>query len=129
MEKEFTEQINKHQKILHKICSVYFYRNPNIEDYYQEILIRLWKSYPSFKGQSTFATWLYRVALNTAIDILRKQTIQPTHIGLSENERNIPDFNQQIFGGNLDDFAINRQSFGAVRDISAIGDNFIYNCS
>ena len=61
------------------------------EDYYQEILIRLWKSYPSFKNQSSFSTWLYRVALNTAIDIIRKQNIRPIHSELSKFEYNIPD--------------------------------------
>jgi RNA polymerase sigma-70 factor, ECF subfamily len=91
VEKEFIELIKKHQGILYKICNIYFYRDPDKEDYYQEILIRLWKSYPGFKNQSEFSTWLYRVALNTAIDIIRKQTIQQKHIELSEAEYNIPD--------------------------------------
>ena len=91
MEKEFIELINKHQGILHKICNIYFIRNPYKEDYYQEILIRLWKSYPGFKNQSVFSTWLYRVALNTAIDIIRKQNLQPRHSELTKIEYNIPD--------------------------------------
>jgi RNA polymerase sigma-70 factor (ECF subfamily) len=91
VEKEFIELINKHQGILQKICNIYFYRNPFKEDYYQEILIRLWKSYPSFKNQSSFSTWLYRVALNTAIDIIRKLNIRPIHSELSKFEYNIPD--------------------------------------
>lgn len=90
MEKEFTGLINKHQAVLLKICNVYFYRNPYKEDYYQEMLIRLWKSYPAFKGQCAVSTWFYRVALNTAIDILRKETIRPAHVGLSEREHNRP---------------------------------------
>jgi RNA polymerase sigma-70 factor (ECF subfamily) len=102
VEKEFTEQISKHQKVLHKICSVYFYRNPYKEDYYQEMLIRLWKSFPSYKGQSSFSTWLYRVALNTAIDILRKQAIRPTYVELSKNEHNLSDFNHQPESENRD---------------------------
>jgi RNA polymerase sigma-70 factor, ECF subfamily len=91
VEKEFIELIKKHQGILHKICNAYFLRDPYKEDYYQEILIRLWKSYPSFKNQSKFSTWLYRVALNTAIDIIRKQNLQPAHIKLSKVEYNIPE--------------------------------------
>jgi RNA polymerase sigma-70 factor, ECF subfamily len=89
VEKEFIELLNKHKAILHKICNVYFFRNPSKEDYYQEIVIRLWKSYPSFKNQSAFSTWLYRVALNTAIDILRKENLRPINIELSKNEYNI----------------------------------------
>ncbi len=91
MEKKFAELIAEHQGILHKICNIYFYGNPYKEDYYQEMVIRLWKSYPSFKNQSAFSTWLYRVALNTAIDIIRKQTIRPMYIELSKNEYHIPD--------------------------------------
>jgi RNA polymerase sigma-70 factor (ECF subfamily) len=60
------------------------------------MLIRLWKSYPSFKRQSAFSTWLYRVAFNTAIDIIRKQTIQPKYVEISKNEYNITDCNLNI---------------------------------
>ena len=91
MEKEFIELIKNHKGILHKICNVYFIRSPYKEDYFQEILIRLWKSYPSFRNQSAFSTWLYRVALNTAIDIIRKENLQPIHSELSKIEYNIPD--------------------------------------
>jgi RNA polymerase sigma-70 factor (ECF subfamily) len=91
VEKEFLELINMNQGILHKICNIYFYKNPYKEDYYQEILIRLWKSYPGFRNQSAFSTWLYRVALNTAIDIIRKQYLQPIHTKLSKSEYNIPE--------------------------------------
>ena len=96
VEKEFVGLIKEHQGILHKICNIYFNQNPYKEDYYQEILIRLWKSYPGFKNQSKFSTWLYRVALNSAIDIIRKQYLQPVHIELSKTEYRIPDPEQSV---------------------------------
>jgi len=43
------------------------------QDLFQEIVIQLWKSYPKFRGESKFSTWLYRIALNTAISDLRRQ--------------------------------------------------------
>lgn len=43
------------------------------KDLFQEILIHLWKSYPSFKGDAKFSTWMYRVAFNVAIQHLRKE--------------------------------------------------------
>ena len=89
MKEEFIGLINKHQGILHKICNVYFYGNPYKEDYYQEILIRLWRAYPGFRNNSAFSTWLYRVALNTSIDIIRKQNLQPRYSELSKFEYNI----------------------------------------
>lgn len=102
MEKKFVELINKHQGILQKICNIYFYGNPYKEDYYQEIIIRLWKAYPNFKNQSSFSTWLYKVALNTAIDILRKQSIRPVHVELSEYEYSQPDDSYQLESENKD---------------------------
>jgi len=91
VKEKFIELINQHKGILHKICNIYFNLDPDKEDYYQEILIRLWKSYPSFKNQSEFSTWLYRVALNTAIDVIRKQNLSPKHTELSKVEYNIPE--------------------------------------
>lgn len=87
--------VNRHRGILHKICRVYFYNNPYQEDYYQEMLIRFWKAYPGFRGQSAFSTWMYRVALNTAIDIVRKQSGEPFYVELSGDEVNIPDANPE----------------------------------
>ncbi|WP_394331237.1 RNA polymerase sigma factor [Chryseobacterium soli] len=43
------------------------------EDLQQEIMIQLWKSYQNFKGNSEFSTWMYRVAINTAITFLKKE--------------------------------------------------------
>lgn len=43
------------------------------EDLHQEIIIQLWKSYANFKGDSQFSTWMYRVAINTAITFLKKE--------------------------------------------------------
>jgi RNA polymerase sigma-70 factor, ECF subfamily len=102
VEKEFIELIRNHQGILHKICNIYFLRDPYKEDYYQEILIRLWKSYPGFKNQSAFSTWLYRVALNTAIDIIRKHSLLPKQTELSMAEYNIAEYKNNVESENRD---------------------------
>lgn len=72
IEKEFIARIEKHQGILHKICFVYAKSKAEKEDLYQEIILQLWKSYASFKGRSAFSSWMYRVALNTAITQCKK---------------------------------------------------------
>lgn len=72
IEKEFIEQIQKHQGILHKICFVYSNSKTDKEDLYQEIVLQLWKSYSSFRKEAKFSTWMYRVALNTAITLNKK---------------------------------------------------------
>ena len=42
------------------------------KDLFQEIMIQLWQSYPAFRGDSKFSTWMYRVALNVALQHQRK---------------------------------------------------------
>ncbi len=64
----FLEQIHRHQSIIHKICFVYCKNRAGREDLQQEIILQLWKSFPSFQKNAAFSTWMYRVALNTAIN-------------------------------------------------------------
>lgn len=47
------------------------------QDLFQEIVLQLWRSYDSFKGDSKISTWMYRVALNTSITLFRKKTKSP----------------------------------------------------
>jgi len=86
METEFTEQLYQHQGIVHKICNLYFNNRLDKEDYKQEMIIQLWKAYPSFRNQSKFSTWMYRVCLNVAIDLKRKEKIQPQMVKLADME-------------------------------------------
>jgi RNA polymerase sigma-70 factor, ECF subfamily len=75
IEASFIAKINKHQGIIHKICYVYSNNSIDNEDLYQEVVLQLWKSYPSFKGKSEFSTWMYRVALNTVISLTKKPSL------------------------------------------------------
>jgi RNA polymerase sigma-70 factor (ECF subfamily) len=72
-EREFEKHIREHELLLHKVCRIYAYTDADRQDLFQEIVIQLWKAYPGFKGGSKFSTWLYRVAINTAITGLRKK--------------------------------------------------------
>jgi RNA polymerase sigma-70 factor, ECF subfamily len=75
-EQEFISLLNQHQKIIHKICHVYMHDAFEREDLFQEITLQAWKAFSSFRGDSQFSTWLYRVALNTAITFYRKEKKQ-----------------------------------------------------
>ena len=72
-ETEFTELIESNQGIVHKVCRIYSDSPAAHEDLFQEIVLQLWKSFDSFKGDSKFSTWMYRVGLNTAITLIRKK--------------------------------------------------------
>ena len=72
-EAQFLADIEKHRGLLHKICLAYSDDSTGRDDLKQEIILQLWKSYPSFRRQSGFSTWMYRVALNTAISLTKKK--------------------------------------------------------
>ena len=71
--KDFSELIEKNQAIIHKITMVYANSRADREDLFQEICLQLWKAYPNFREEAKFSTWMYRVALNTAISAIRKE--------------------------------------------------------
>lgn len=74
LEEKFLKDFEKNQNIAHKICRIYTTNQNAHNDLFQEITIQLWKSYPKFRGDAKFSTWMYRVALNTAISLYRKST-------------------------------------------------------
>lgn len=72
LEQSFVAQLRANQNIIHKICRLYTQGEDAHKDLFQEITIQLWKAFPKFRGESKFSTWAYRVALNTAITLYRK---------------------------------------------------------
>jgi RNA polymerase sigma factor (sigma-70 family) len=71
-EKEFLSQIKEHQNVIYKLVHLYATSEEDKKDMYQEILFQAWKTYPSFRGEAKFSTWLYRLSLNTIFTIQRK---------------------------------------------------------
>ena len=72
-EPEFLNRIAKHKGILYKVSKMYMDNHDDQQDLFQEIVCQLWKSYDSFRNESQFSTWMYRVAINTAIVFLKKE--------------------------------------------------------
>jgi len=72
LSKEFSKRVLDSQGIVHKVCRMYCDNEEHRKDLFQEILIQLWNSYATFRGDSKFTTWMYRVALNVAIQDFRK---------------------------------------------------------
>lgn len=81
IEATFIKELEENQNIVHKICRLYTNDQDAHNDLFQEVTIQLWKAYPKFRGDAKFSTWMYRVALNTAITLYRKSkrtvTTQP----------------------------------------------------
>lgn len=71
-ELEFSDLIHDNQGLIIKVARMYTNSYDDEQDLFQEIVLQLWRSYDSFKGDSKITTWMYRVALNTAITLFRK---------------------------------------------------------
>ncbi len=94
-EQEFLERMEKHQGVVFKISRMYMDDLDDQKDLFQEITYQVWKSYSSFEGKSEFSTWLYRIALNTAIVFLKSekkrsiiQNEEVHHFKIKEEEYN-----------------------------------------
>lgn len=72
LQDEFLQLIQSNQGLLHKVCHLYENNAHDREDLFQEIILQLWKSYSSFRGEAKVSTWIYRIALNTALSSIRK---------------------------------------------------------
>lgn len=108
-EKRFIQLINEHQGLIHKVCIMYETDRDIRNDLFQEIVLQLWRSFSSFRGESKITTWMYRIALNTAISGYRKQTrlvktedLRDLHLNLSDQstadpaEENVQRLHQAI---------------------------------
>ena len=76
-EQAFLEAVATHQAILHKVCRIYCDSPEDRRDLLQEMLLQLWRAWPGFREEARVSTWMYRIALNTAISDLRKRQRQP----------------------------------------------------
>jgi len=91
-EKKFTNLIKENQGLIHKVCLLYEHDPEIRNDLFQEIVLQLWKSFSSFRGEAKITTWMYRIALNTAISGFRKQRrniktedIRQSHFNISDS--------------------------------------------
>jgi RNA polymerase sigma-70 factor (ECF subfamily) len=91
LEKAFMNDIQDHRGVILKVCRIYSNNRDDFDDLFQEIVLQLWRSYTSFKGESRISTWMYRVALNTAITRLHKSKRRPDSDYLSPFHHNQPD--------------------------------------
>ena len=114
-EQKFINLINQHQGLIHKICLMYEHDQDDRNDLFQEIVLQLWKSFPTFRGEAKITTWMYRIALNTAISGYRKQKRLVKTEDLQELHFNITEINS---GDSLEEDFQRLQS--AIRQLTEI---------
>jgi len=96
LEKDFLAHLSQYNAMIHKLCRLYRDSLEDREDLFQEIVFQLWKSYPNYKGEAKISTWIYRIALNTAIASFRKKS---TTINYSPE---LPDFAEEQQGDEVE---------------------------
>ena len=71
--KEFSILLDQNKGIIHKVAMLYTHNKEDREDLYQDIYYQLWRSQGTYRQEARFSTWMYRVAINTAISQVRKK--------------------------------------------------------
>ncbi len=73
VESEFERMVREHRGTIYTVCYMFSNDQDEVADLFQEVLINLWKSLPSFEGRSDVRSWIYRVSLNVCISLDHKK--------------------------------------------------------
>jgi RNA polymerase sigma-70 factor (ECF subfamily) len=87
-EEQFNQIVSEQRGRIERICSYYTANKQERQEIFQEVLINIWKGIDRFRGESAIGTWIYRIAVNTAISHIGKVNkylkfsihIDPQHI-------------------------------------------------
>ncbi len=85
----FIKTIQDNRGLIYKAATLYTSNKEDREDLVQEIIYQLWKSYDSFQQKSSRSTWMYRVAMNVAIQQLKQQKKNLSIIPLNQESFNL----------------------------------------
>lgn len=92
-DKEFAEIIRQHSRIINKVSYFYATEQMPFDDLRQEIYVNIWRALPQFKGDSKISTWIYRVAVNSALMSLRSSKPKVETVSL---DFGLPDVSSEI---------------------------------
>ncbi len=89
----FIKAIQENEGLIYKVAAFYTNTKDDRDDLVQEIIYSLWKSFDSFKQNSSLSTWMYQVAMNVAIYHLKKSKKTVTTIPIDVALLNSPESN------------------------------------
>lgn len=93
---QFLEMIRQNEGIIYKITSFYTDKDHPISDLYQEVVLNLWKAFPSFRGESKYSTWIYRIALNTCVSFFHRSKRDVTYVDITMDIPETVESNEDI---------------------------------
>jgi RNA polymerase sigma-70 factor, ECF subfamily len=79
---DFLALLNQYRGVIERVSRMYTSSATEREELAQETVYQLWRAFPSYRSESAPVTWVYRVAINTAITGLRRQARRPVHVPL-----------------------------------------------
>lgn len=100
-ESEFVQIIKQNEGVIFKITTFYTYNKVDQQDLYQDIVYQLWKSFDAFRGEAKISTWMYRIALNTALTRIKKSkrrgfSVAIDKVILEQTENYDSEFEEQL---------------------------------
>lgn len=93
---QFMEMIRQNEGVIYKVTSFYTDADHPIGDLYQEVVLNLWKAFPSFRGESKYSTWIYRIALNTCVSFYRRNKKNMAYVDIAVDVPEEVENNEQI---------------------------------
>ena len=97
-EHRFELLVRQHKRTIYTVCYMFSHDNAEVDDLFQEILIRMWNGFDSYEGRSDARTWIYRVAFNAALNWNKKQRRRietvPLTVDIDPYEANDPSTQQ-----------------------------------
>ena len=89
----FIQIVNGNRGIIRSLCKIYFRSNEDQKDAFQDVILQLWKSFDTFRGESEISTWIYRVGFNTILTKIRRdkksvasESIDTPHFYISDSK-------------------------------------------
>ena len=89
----FIQIVNENRGIIRSLCKVYYGSNEDQKDAFQDVILQLWKSFDTFRGESEISTWIYRVGFNTILTKIRRdkksvasESIDTPHFYISDSK-------------------------------------------
>lgn len=100
-EEEFVRIIKEHEGVIFKITTMYTDNRDDQKDLYQDVVYQLWRSFDSFRAESKISTWMYRIALNTALTRLKKSkrmgnAVPMDKVIMQQTENYNPEFEEKL---------------------------------
>lgn len=74
---KFRILVEQYQSMVFRTCMGFLHNKDDADDLTQDIFIQAYQALPNFKGEASFSTWIYRIAVNASLNRVRKNSVNP----------------------------------------------------